>query len=80
MKKTRATKNGRSRGEDLRPEYRFDYSKSKPNRFARRLTSDVVTVVLDPDVARYCRDAKCVNDLLRAAIAAVVKPAARRSR
>lgn len=27
-------KNGKTAKDDLRPEYGFDYSKSKPNRFA----------------------------------------------
>jgi hypothetical protein len=72
-----------SRGESaeagLAPEYRFDYTKSRPNRFARRVRRDAVVVVLDPDVAEVFRDPKRVNSLLRATIAAVEKPRVRRA-
>ena len=34
---------------DIRAEYHFDYSKSKPNRFAKGAVG-AVTIVLDPDV------------------------------
>ena len=83
--KAKATRKGR--GSDARrrraakevPEYRFDYRKSRANRFARRLRSDTVVVVLDPDVALVIRDARRVNSLLRAAIAALAKGRTRRA-
>lgn len=53
-------------GDDLRSEYRIDYSKSKPNRFAARMPEKSVAVVLDPDVAEVFRDGKSVNGVLRA--------------
>ena len=55
-------------------EYRFDYAKSRPNRFAGEIASDAVVVVLDADVAKVFKDPKRVNALLRATIAAVDKP------
>ena len=61
------------------PEYRFDYAKSRPNRFAKELRRGALVVVLDPDVAKVFRDAKQVNALLRATIAAVEKPRSRRA-
>jgi len=64
---------------DLSPEYRFDYSKSKPNRFARLLPRDAVVVVLDPDVAAHFRDSRRLNSFLRAAIAALKGRRVRRS-
>ena len=64
---------------DLAPEYRFDYSKSKPNRFARSIARDTVVVPLDPDVAEVFRDPKQVNSFLRAAIAALKGRRSRRS-
>ena len=73
----RTTKKARSRRSrysvgDLAAEYRFDYSKSRPNRFARRAAAvKAVVVVLDPDVAAHFRDPKRVNSLLRATIAAL---------
>lgn len=72
--------NGKTRSEsDLASEYRFDYTKSKPNRFARRMRRDAVVVVLDEDVAAVFRDPERVNALLRATIAAVEKPRRRRA-
>jgi hypothetical protein len=59
--------------EGLEHEYEFDYSKSKPNRFARSVGQDAVVVVLDSDVAEVFDDPKRVNALLRATIAAVTK-------
>jgi hypothetical protein len=51
MKKTLARKKGRTGRKELSSEYRFDYSKSKPNRFAARMASGTITVALEPDVA-----------------------------
>ena len=51
--------------DDLLPEYRFDYSKSKPNRFAERYHRTQRTVVLDADVAEGFPDAESVNEALR---------------
>ena len=49
MKKT--VENQRREIDDVRPEYQFDYSQAKPNRFALRMTRPVVAVVLEADVA-----------------------------
>ena len=55
---------------ELRDEYVFDYSKSKPNRFAAQM-KDSIAVVLEPDVAAVFHDSKSVNTLLRSVIAAL---------
>lgn len=55
----------------LQAEYRFDYSKSKPNRFATRIQPGAVAVLLDPDVARVFKSAESVNGVLRAVAAAM---------
>jgi uncharacterized protein (DUF4415 family) len=60
-------------------EYRLDYSKSRPNRFAGRVPQDAVVVVLDADVAEVFQDADRVNALLRATIAAVAKHRSRKA-
>ncbi len=83
--KAKTTRKGR--GSDARRrkaakhvrEYRFEYRKSRANRFARRLRRDTVVVVLDPDVAVVIHDARRVNSLLRAAIAALAKGRTRRA-
>jgi hypothetical protein len=55
-----------TRTDNLKPEYSFDYSKAKPNRFAERAQPGSVAVVLDPDIARVFKDAGSVNNVLRA--------------
>jgi hypothetical protein len=70
-----------SNHDELQPEYTFDYSKARPNRFAERITEENVVVVLDPDVSQVFSTAGDVNAVLRALIqnmpktAASVKPA-----
>ncbi len=49
-------------------EYRFEYAKAKPNRFAEQLSNQQITVVLDPDVAAVFHSSEAVNRVLRALI------------
>ena len=56
--------------DDILAEYSFDYSKAKPNRFAKQ-PSDVITVILDPDVAKVFTTSEAVNKALRAILAAL---------
>ena len=66
MKNTSRTNPRTKRANGLRPEYRFDYTKAKPNRFAGRMPPQSVAVLLDPDVARVFKSAESVNAVLRA--------------
>ena len=59
MKKTFAHKKGQAKQEELRSEYRFDYRKSKPNRFASKMSDDVIAVVLG---ARHCCGFQVIED------------------
>ena len=59
------------RQNEMRSEYRFDYSKSRPNRFASRMKEASVAVVLDPDVAAVFQSSEEVNRLLRSVITAL---------
>lgn len=68
MKKT---SEGRRNNKELRTEYRFDYSKSKPNRFTARTRRQGIAVLLDPDVARVFKSAESVNKALCALLNAV---------
>ena len=77
MKKTSTSKSGDKRNDDIRPEYDFDYTKAKPNRFAGRISKDRVVVLLDPEVSRVFTDSDSVNAALRALIAAVPQRARR---
>jgi hypothetical protein len=72
MKKTQVLEKKAGRNsEDLRREYRFDYAKAQPNRFANHARGKSVVVVLAPDVAKVFRDGASVNDALRAIMKAV---------
>ena len=66
MRTTSRPKAKSSRSNGLQAEYRFDYSKSKPNRFAGRVRAGSVAVLLDPDVAQVFQNAETVNTVLRA--------------
>ncbi|MBI2358419.1 MAG: hypothetical protein HYV04_05865 [Deltaproteobacteria bacterium] len=57
---------GRSNGDELRPEYDFDYSKAVRGKYYKRLLKEGANVVvLEPDVAKAFRDSATVNDALR---------------
>ncbi|MBV8454133.1 MAG: hypothetical protein JOZ29_17955 [Deltaproteobacteria bacterium] len=71
MKKRSYRKRTQESSYELRPEYRFDYSKAKPNRFAKRMAAETIAVVLDPDVAAVFKSSKAVNKLLRSVIEAL---------
>ncbi len=62
--------------DELLPEYRFDYSKARPNRFARPEAAPN-TINLDADVAAVFTTEESVNTVLRALIQATPQPAAR---
>jgi hypothetical protein len=66
MKRVSQAKPKTNREKGLRPEYRFDYAKAKPNRFAESAQPGSVAVLLDPDVARIFKSGESVNAVLRA--------------
>lgn len=66
MKSTESTE----LNDNMLAEYSFDYSKAKPNRFAKP-SSDVTTVILDPDVAKVFTTSEAVNKALRAILSAL---------
>ena len=68
------------KGNGLRAEYRFDYAKARPNRFATRIRPGAVAVMLDPDVARVFKNAETVNGVLRAVAAAMPRRSVRSNR
>lgn len=69
MKKQVGRKRQRKTTDNMRAEYRFDYTKARVNRFAGRVKKDTVAVILDPDVAAVFRYSDAVNALLRSVIA-----------
>jgi hypothetical protein len=75
MKAPSPTKPRAKRAGGLRAEYRFDYTKAKPNRFAQQIPPRSTAILLDPDVARVFKNAESVNSVLRALMATMPKPA-----
>ena len=71
MSKTTTKKTSDVDRSALRPEYRFDYSKSRPNRFSGRAGAKPVVVLLAQDVAKVFKDGDSVNAALRAILQAV---------
>ena len=51
--------------DEMKSEYRFDYSKARPNRFAEEYNQMQRTVVLDSDVANDFPSSEAVNEALR---------------
>src|SRR6267154_5135121 len=80
MKKTSTSKSRAKRSEDMKPEYDFDYTKAKPNRFAGRIAKDRLVVLLDPEVSKVFTDSESVNAVLRALITALPKSPKREAR
>jgi hypothetical protein len=68
MKKTRTAKTPPRHDDGMQPEYRFDHSKARPNRFAARFKPGSRVVVLDPDVTEVFTTPESVNAVLRALI------------
>lgn len=57
---------GRNNGDEMCPEYEFDYSKAVRGKYYKRLLKEGANVVvLEPDVAKAFRDSAAVNDALR---------------
>ena len=64
--KGRNMKTKLKKGNELRPEYDFDYSKAVRGKYYRRLLDDGANVVvLEPDVAKAFGDSEAVNKALR---------------
>lgn len=80
MKRRAQRKQPREGGNEMRPEYHFDYAKARPNRFAGRIQAGAVAVVLDPDVASVFGSSETVNALLRSVISAMPERGRRRAK
>ena len=65
MKKTQPHKARRTVQNEMATEYRFDYRKARPNRFAGRIADKQVVVLLESDLAEHFPTAKAVNRALR---------------
>lgn len=56
---------------EMASEYRFDYRKAKPNRFVKRMKTEPLIVVVEPDIAKVFTTSEQVNNALRALISAM---------
>ena len=68
MKKIEESKSKEILSDDMLPEYDFDYSKARPNRFAERVYKDHLVIILDPDISKVFKTTESVNAVLRALI------------
>lgn len=57
--------------QEMDSEYRFDYKKAKPNRFAARMKNEPLIVMIEPDVAKVFKSSEQVNKALRALISTI---------
>ena len=69
MKKT--PENKTRKVQEMASEYRFDYRKAKPNRFAKRMKSEPLVALIEPDIAKVFKTSAQVNRALRALISAM---------
>ncbi len=67
MKKTNI-----SESDDILPEYNFDYSKARKNRFLK-IEENNCKIILDPDVAKFFKSSESINNILRAIINSIPK-------
>jgi len=71
MKKAPASRPTPAKLGEIRDEYRFDYAKSKPNRFALRAAHAPLVVALDEDISSVFSTPEAVKKALRSLIEAM---------
>jgi hypothetical protein len=74
MKKARTGSKKKRPAEEMLAEYRFDYGRARPNRFAHKLKPGGKLFLLDHDVAEAFKTPEAVNSALRAILAVMPKP------
>jgi hypothetical protein len=52
--------------QDVLPEYHFDYSKARPNRFAKGIAEGSLVVVLEPELTQVYKTPERVKAILKA--------------
>lgn len=75
MKKTLIAKPGQAEAPEILPEYNFDYSKARRNRFAGKISEERLVVLLDRKVSEVFTTPEAVNSVLKALVAALPKVA-----
>lgn len=79
MKKMPVSKSRNVESQDMLPEYNFDYSKTRPNRFVGQISEERLVVLLDPEVSQVFTTPEAVNTVLRALVAALPKSTKRKA-
>lgn len=74
--KSRQTRPRAAGADEVLPEY--DFSPSRPNKFASRFQEGSAVVVLDPDIAAIFPSADEVNEALRALAGVIRRSRSRR--
>jgi hypothetical protein len=67
--KTEKIKTRWIRADDVLPEY--DFSRSRPNKYASRYNKGSIVITLDPDVAEVFPGAREANEALRALVGVI---------
>ena len=73
MKKTPTSNLQKTARHEMLPEYDFDYSQARPNRFAGKISKERLVVLLDPEVSQVLTTPEAVNAVLRALVTALQK-------
>jgi hypothetical protein len=74
--KTRQARPPSASADEVLPEY--DFSRSRPNKYASRFQAGSAAVVLDPDIAAVFPSATEVNEALRALAGVIRRSRSRR--
>jgi hypothetical protein len=74
--KTKQARTGTASADEVLPEY--DFSRSRPNKYASRFQAGSAVVVLDPDIAAIFPSATEVNEALRALAGIIRRSRSRR--
>ncbi len=80
MKKISVSSSRKTAAQDMLPEYDFDYSQARPNRFAGKISEERLVVLLDPEVSQVFTTPEAVNNVLRALITAMPNVTKKQSR
>ena len=73
MKKAELSESNGIECDDMLPEYRFDYRKARPNRFAAGVAEGSLVVVLEPEIAQVFKSQETVQAILHAIAGAMPK-------
>ena len=77
MKRIDIVEDGRDEAEDeLLPEYHFDYTRARPNRFVEGIAEGSLVVVLEPELAQVFKTSEQVKAILRAIADTMPQPEA----